>query len=235
MQSGDSPPLPLLEPSDDDRVADAVADERIRVAAELRDGTLQALTGLSLQLASAVRRGGGDADELARLIADADHTLQDELRSLRMFVLELLEEADVRPSDAALGEQMTAMVSRIQRVWGLTVRLDRGEGLASIDARLAREVVRLAQEALVNASRYASAASASVQVHVTAGHVHLRIEQAGRGFAFQGALDNDDLFATRRGPVALKLRVRALGGRMRIQSFEDRAVIEMDIPTGDRA
>ncbi|MHB0964516.1 MAG: hypothetical protein ACYC5V_15055, partial [Gemmatimonadaceae bacterium] len=65
------------EPTADDRIVDAIATERIRVATELRDGALQALTGLSLQLASAIRRAGADADHLLAAVAEDETMLAD--------------------------------------------------------------------------------------------------------------------------------------------------------------
>lgn len=235
MTKRDTPPGFTGDPTADDRVADAVANERIRVAAELREGTLQALTGLSLQLTSAVRGAGTDADQLRGVIAEVEQTLEDELRALRLFVLELVEEAEDPPSAPSIVTELAAMVDRVHRVWGIPATLSVG-ALAPIESsHLVRELVRLAQEALVNAARYAHASSARVQVSGDTQTVHLTVEQVGRGFAFEGEMEHDDLFAARRGPVALKLRVRALGGRLRIQSATDRAVVEMEIPTGIKA
>jgi signal transduction histidine kinase len=235
MSKRDTPTGFLGDPSADDRVADAVANERVRVSTELRNGILQALTGLSLQLTSAVRGAGTDADQLRSVIAQVEQTLEDELRALNLFVLELVEEAEDSPLAPSVVTELSTMIDRVHRVWGLPATLSVGAITPLESPRLVRELVRLAQEALVNAARYAHASGAAVQVSADAELVHLTVEQMGRGFAFQGALEHDDLFASRRGPVALKLRVRALGGRMRIQSSADRAVVEMDIPTGIRA
>ncbi|MHB0963634.1 MAG: sensor histidine kinase, partial [Gemmatimonadaceae bacterium] len=207
-----------------------------RVATELRDGALQALTGLSLQLASAIRRAGADADHLLAAVAEAETMLADELRVLRMLVLELTEEAEHAPSSASLTSQLAAMIDRVHRVWGLTTALTVGSTPPVIDSsRLALELVHLVQEALVNAARYAEAKGAAVHVSGGEGVVHLRVEQVGRGFAFHGAMEHEELVTSRRGPVALKLRVRALGGRLRIESSDDRATVQMDIPTGVKA
>jgi two-component system nitrate/nitrite sensor histidine kinase NarX len=235
MTTRDTPASFPGDPSADDRVADAVANERIRVATELRDGTLQALTGLSLQLTGAVRGAGADADHMLGVIAQVEQTLEDELRSLRLFVLELMEEAEDSSRAPSVVTELSAMIERVHRVWGLPATLGVGALVPLESSRLVREVVRLAQEALVNAARYAHAASATVQISGNAETVRLTVEQTGRGFAFHGSLEHDDLFASRRGPVALKLRVRALGGRLRIHSSADRAAVEIEVPTGVRA
>lgn len=236
MRRHDTPPGVPIDPSIEDRIVDAVANERIRVAEELRDGALQALTGMSLQLASAVRRAGVDVDQLRTVIAVAEKTLEDELRALRLLELELVEEAEDSPGNVALVPALAAMIDRVHRVWGLTATLTVGAPLPVVDSpRLVRELVRLGQEALTNAARYADAVGAAVHVHGDDGVVCLRVEQFGRGFAFRGAMEHDELTTSRRGPVALKLRVRALGGRLRIESSSDRASVQMEIPTGVRA
>ena len=234
-QAGAAASPRFAAPSAEDRVADAVANERVRVAMELREGVLQAITGLSLQLASATRGAGADADQLLTVLASTERTLEDELRALRLFVLELVEEAEDAPGTLSLPQELAAMIDRVHRVWGLPATLTIGELTPPDSSRLVRELVRLAQEGLVNAARYAHASSAHVSVSGDAQVVRLRVAQGGRGFAFEGALEHEDLFASRRGPVALKLRVRALGGRLRIQSSKDDAVVEMEIPTGIRA
>ncbi len=236
MSTADTPPRSLPEPSTDDRIMDAVANERVRIAHELNEGVLQQLTGLSLQLTGALRRAGEDAEQMLTAVAGAERMIEDELRVLRLLVLELVEEAEHPPTSASLTSQIAAMTERVYRVWGLTTSLTVGATPPVLDSsRLALELVRLVQEALVNAARYANVKRAAVHVSGGEGIVYLRVEQFGVGFAFQGAMEHDELMAARRGPVALKLRVRALGGRLRIQSTEELAAVEMDIPTGLRA
>jgi signal transduction histidine kinase len=204
MSTTDTPSGSFPEPSTDDRIMDAVANERVRIAHEINEGVLQRLTGLSLQLTGAVRRAGDDAEQMLTAVAGAERLLEDELRVLRLLVLELVEEAEHPPSSASLTSQIAAMLDRVYRVWGLTTSLTVGTTPPVIDsARLALELVRLVQEALVNAARYANVARAAVHLSGGAGVVHLR--------------------------------VRALGGSLRIQSSKELASVEMDIPTGLRA
>ena len=105
----------------DDRVAEALANERARVAAELRDGVVQELTGLSLSLASLVRGAGGASGIPVSAIADADRQLQTQLRTLRLLLLTLGDD----PSESmTFARTVDRLARRVAAIWSLAVTVD---------------------------------------------------------------------------------------------------------------
>jgi signal transduction histidine kinase len=212
----------------DDRVAEALANERARVAAELRDGVVQELTGLSLSLASLVRGAGGASGIPVSAIADADRQLQTQLRTLRLLLLTLGDD----PSESmTFARTVDRLARRVAAIWSLAVTVDVPPDLV-VEEPLADLVRRMVRDALVNAVRYGSVTSADVRMALQEEHLVVTVRQNGSGYPFEGTLEHDDLMASRRGPVALKQQVQLLGGRMRISSRVQGATTEFAVPLG---
>ena len=67
----------------------------------------------------------------------------------------------------------------------------------------------------------------------TAGGGRLVIEDDGRGFGFKGTLTLEQLEASDLGPAVIKERVRAMGGRLAIDSNPGAGVrIDVEWPKG---
>jgi signal transduction histidine kinase len=62
-------------------------------------------------------------------------------------------------------------------------------------------------------------------------HWKFEVDDDGRGFGFAGRLEQAELDVTRKGPVIIKERVRAIGARLAIQSDPGRgARLEVWLP-----
>lgn len=210
----------------------ALSEQRAWIGRELHDSALQALTGVSLRLSAVSRQMDADPVQARKLLADTEQILSDELRELRNLVLELRDDAESAADEAPFEAQLKHLVERLYRVWNISahveVQLER-----ELSPLMAREVKRIVQEALSNAARHGGITEASVAVTWEKGILYVDVTQFGRGFAFEGTLDNDALARSRRGPVSLKSRVRALGGTMTITSSQMHAVVHVEIPTED--
>ena len=220
----------------------AAAEERVRLARDLHDGVLQALTGIALRLEAVRRAEGSDAggaeaagERRPTAIEEVQRLIVQEQRDLRFYIREL------RPDDAGRGgpglePRLGDLAERVRLEWGLEVEVElrgaaAGEGdVAPVPEPLAREVYLLVREALVNAARHGGARSARVRVHPHAAGVAVEVADDGRGFPFAGRYEAPALAAMEAGPRSLRERVEAAGGRLVVESSPRGAHLAMELP-----
>jgi signal transduction histidine kinase len=211
----------------------ALALERARIAREVHDGALQSLTAAGLRLET-IRCQLDDGDQTAAL--DGLHELQATIllqqRELRSFVREL--QTGESANDLGLGDLLTTLAFRIQQEWQLAVKLDTnlqtGRFEASISSELAREIHQIVREALVNTARHTPASLACVSVRLDGDWVRIKVADNGQGFPFRGRFEDVELAEGNLGPVMLRQRIAALGGRLTIDTSDDGATLEISLP-----
>lgn len=208
----------------------AGAIERGRVARELHDGVLQSVNAAILRLDLLRRQAGTDAPSGAEL-GRIQQILTQEVVNLR----ELMEQ--MKPVDIdsrKLVEFLANLVDKFHRETGITSQFVSDVDEVPWRPRVCREVVRIVQEGLVNVRRHSSAHNVVVHLGIQNGHWNLVIDDDGQGFPFAGRLAQSDLDLTRRGPVVIKERVRAIGGSLTVDSAPGRgARLEIAIPSGE--
>jgi signal transduction histidine kinase len=206
----------------------AVLTERVRLARELHDGVLQSLAGTALEL-----------EALRLLVQDAPQAAQDRLRELRnaLAVEQRVLRGFIRrlrPSNPGgregLGARLEALRSQVEQQWGLRVELDAARLSQPIPDELAYELVRIVQEALVNAARHARASVVRVQLVADEREIRILVADDGQGFPFRGRYDLSALDDLHLGPVTLKERVAAQGGSLAIDSTETGSSILVTVP-----
>ena len=217
-------------PADERPPLEALAAERVRLARDLHDGVLQTLTGAALRLEVARQLLGAEPEAASRLLEEVQELLIFEQRELRDFIGDLETERASGPEAAGLDERLARLAERIARLWDLEVALSCRLGERAIPARLAHDLYRLVQEALVNAARHGRASRATVDLQGDGPAIRVSVADNGRGFPFQGEYDFATLTAAKLGPVSLKRRVAALGGRLDIASSAAGARIEVSLP-----
>jgi two-component system NarL family sensor kinase len=161
------------------RALEASLDERRRIAAGLHDGIVQELVAASFAVAAKadVAAGQGDrglTDDLESVAA----TLRDGIGGLRSLLV------DIYPPSLQGSGLAAALRDLARTTVGLGVVTDIDDAVAdTLDATSQEAAYRVAQEALRNASKHASADHVSITLHamdeVTAG---LEIDDDGRGF-----------------------------------------------------
>lgn len=207
------------------------AELRLRTAGELHDGVLQMLTATSLQLEVARRLVKSDPDAAQEVLRRLDEGVRAEQREMRLFVDEMkIEEPLWAEGRLPLAERVDDMLHRISAIWGVETSLACDLPHA-FDAEFERLVLRVIQEAVVNAARHGGAGSVSVRMADEGRAVAIELEDDGHGFPFQGDYSDRELRDQRLGPVSLKRRVRQGGGQMTIRSMPTGSWIRIDFPT----
>jgi PAS domain S-box-containing protein len=191
------------------KVLAAREEEQRRIGRELHDGPLQSLVLLWRKLdAMEVRDsvpGPSVADDALQLAEATADELRRISRALRPSVLDDLGLA------AAIKSEATALARRS----GAAVRFV----LAGEETRLASDVeltlLRVAQEALHNVERHASANKVFVRLAFDHGQVRLVVRDNGQGLVSMPSA-SDLLDAGKLGVVGMQERARLVGGRVEV-------------------
>jgi signal transduction histidine kinase len=161
------------------RAIDASDLERRRIAADLHDGAVQRLAGVSLSLAAAARNlpATEDRERARKAFADSASDTRETIRELRTLLVDIypptLHRSGLR---AALNDLVAPL-----RAAGIGVALDVSDELRLPDDVEAL-VYRVAQEALRNSRAHGKPSAVRVTVQADAGRAWLEILDDGRGF-----------------------------------------------------
>ena len=212
------------------RIVEAQEAERTRLAQEIHDGPAQALSNAIFQLDYLERIGATDpAAATAELPALRD-LLRRDLGEVRDVIHQLRPAALDQGLDAAIEDA----AERVRRLANVIVSLEFDAPEDALDARQRTVALRVAQEALHNIRKHASASTIVVATSVADDGWSLEIRDDGRGF---------DVGATaargRRnfGLQFMRERAELIGARLDVRSRPDggtvvRLVIPTDAPTG---
>ena len=193
--------------------------ERGRWARELHDQTLQALGGLRVLLATALRRD--DAEEHERAMRQAIEDIELETDNLRAMI------SDLRPSlldDLGLRPAIEALLER-RRETGLEIaeELSLPEAATPLEPELETTVYRLIQEALTNIAKHAGAATVHVALRVDDEQVEVEVRDDGIGF-------DPDARTSGFGLAGMRERVYVAGGSLELCSGADGTTVRARMP-----
>ncbi len=186
------------------RAVEASADERRRIAADLHDGVVQDLAGISYSLSAAAENVDSTASpELRSTIDEAALGTRESMRQLRSLLVEI-HPPNLRA--AGLEAALTDLLSQLD-AQGVETALEVEDGPPLPDD-VEQLFYRAAGEALRNTRKHANAHRVDVTVCRRNGSARLEVVDDGRGFATEG------LEASRaEGHVGLSL-VEELASRM---------------------
>jgi PAS domain S-box-containing protein len=217
------------------RVADDLAEaqrrrveiqeaERLHLARELHDSTVQQLLGISYQLVAARRRAvgerhgdGPDSDGLVPVLEATRQEVLSVVTQLRGLI------GGLRPAgleEFGLTAALEGYVARLQREGSAEMPAIECELAASgtlLPQPVAFCLFRAAQEALRNALQHAAAQRIVVALSLPSGEAVLRVSDDGRGFKVPARLSmlaRSDHF----GLIGIAERVAVAGGQISIRS-----------------
>jgi signal transduction histidine kinase len=209
----------------------AAGEERVRIARELHDGVLQSLTAASLQAQRARQLATTSPKEAERRMAMVEETILAEQQALRIAIEDLKPDAIKEASAVDIVPRIREVSMRVARQWDVRAHLNLQRDIPAMPRKLAHEITRMVQEALVNAIRHGAAKEVTVTCITMGADVALAISYVGRGFAgFQGRHGLESLNRMKVGPRTLKERVSAVGGSLEIESGDTGARVELRIP-----
>ena len=205
----------------------AGAAERARFARELHDGAVQSLIAVEMQVDVIRRQAEADrpiTGELGRI----QGLLREEVLKLR----ELMQQMKAIDVDAQrLLGVLNDTVERFQRETGISARFVTDIEDLDMPQRVCRELLRIVQEGLVNVRKHSGARHALVRLGCNRERWHLTIEDDGKGFAFTGRYNQEQMEEVGRGPMIIKERVRLIAGELTVESSPGQGSrLEVTIP-----
>ena len=183
-------------------------DERIRLARELHDDTIQSLIALQQRVELTHKALGKDPALANARLDELKNLLTDSLASVRGYVRDLrptyLEELGLIPALEMLAREARASFQII----GEETRLDAERELA---------LYRIAQEALRNVAKHARAQTIALTLTFDAREVAITIEDDGVGFS---APDAPTTYARAGhfGLMGMQERAQLFGGNVYVKS-----------------
>lgn len=187
-------------------------EERRRLARELHDGIGQNLTALKHRLSLLADQAAADPllqAGLQEAIATCHRSLAETRELSRLLRPQVLDDLGLEAALGWLGRTLGESA-------GLPIDV-RADALPALDGDLQTLVFRVAQEALANVVRHASAKRAWIKLAVSAGHLVLEVGDDGRGFDVVAALERSSRGES-TGLGGMRDRVSLHGGRLQVES-----------------
>ncbi|WP_347269565.1 PAS domain S-box protein [Trichocoleus sp. FACHB-90] len=188
----------------------SILEERNRMAREIHDTLAQAFTGILIQVDAATQVLVDDAEAtLAHLdtIEELARTgLTEARRSVTALRPQLLEEGDLSTAFERLVNQM--------RVATYTALIYSVEGIAyALPAEVENHLLRIGQEALTNAIKYASANEIRIELVYEDAQCRLQVKDDGQGFGVVGIPMSGGF-----GLLGMSERAERIGAQLAIES-----------------
>jgi len=157
----------------------AILEERTRIGMDLHDGVIQSIYAVGLTLESTrLALPDGNVDEVSTLLNTAIEGLNDAIRDIRNFIL------DLRPRRFAgdVHQGLAQLVREFQANTMVPASVHVPDRLEGLSLPLGRAIFLTTQEALANVARHARAGKVDVSLNCTTDRITLTIRDDGRGF-----------------------------------------------------
>jgi signal transduction histidine kinase len=195
--------------------ASLLENERARVARELHDGVVQALIALEMRLDVAKRTIASSPRHAADEVTQVQQQLREQVVEIRSLMQRLRSpQVDQRRLIPFLSE----ITERFRVTTGIKARFVPAVEEVHLPSQVCHELARVANEALVNVRKHSGAQNVEVSLGTSRDAWTLSVEDDGRGFEFAGRLTGPALEFGEIGPVVIRERVRAIGGKLAIDS-----------------
>jgi two-component system, NarL family, sensor histidine kinase DevS len=187
----------------------AILEERTRIGMDLHDGVIQSIYAVGLTLESIRLELPEDSDESVQLLDTAIDGLNDAIRDIRNFIL------DLRPRhfSGELSQGLARLVREFQANTMVPVTMTVAQNLEGLPATTARAIFLTTQESLANVARHARAENVTLTLVRSDSAVTLVIGDDGQGFTM---LDEDRQVG--HGLANMQARADGLGGTFRLRS-----------------
>jgi signal transduction histidine kinase len=200
----------------------AILEERTRIGMDLHDGVIQSIYAVGLTLESTRLILLDNAGESAQLLDSAIEGLNDAIRDIRNFIL------DLRPRrfSGDLSQGLARLVREFQANTMIPVSMTVSQQLGNLPTTLARALFLTTQESMANVARHARASNVTLTLMRSDSAVTLAINDDGLGF---DPYDNSQQVG--HGLANMQARSDGLGGEFRIHSAPGKGTtITMRLP-----
>lgn len=189
-----------------------VLAERARVGRELHDTLLQGLAALMLQINDLASSTDMPAQSMREHLRRLRQQLQREIKDARQAIWDLRSSLDETTDLATAIRGVAAQVLSSRSTRFELVSMGTAHAL---DTRQRLHLVRICQEALINAVRHGSPTSIRVELRYMPGSVTLRVVDDGCGFDMDAPTFN---LADHWGLIGMNERAQQLGAKLRVIS-----------------
>lgn len=204
---------------------------RLRLARELHDGILQALTAARLKLRGAAATATGAQRQK---LVDITNLLDEEQRRVRLFVDASRNEDQVgrdSPQTKSAVSDLKALATHLEKLWNCAIELRMPERKAEIPSVLHPPLNAIIAESVANAVMHGRAKKIAVTVGKTGGSLSLTIKDDGKGLPKRrGRFAHDRLVAENIGPNSLRARVTELGGQICLATSQRGVELQIELP-----
>jgi signal transduction histidine kinase len=207
----------------------AGGEERRDLARAVHDGSLQSLITAGLELELLRRDLGADlsARGLER-IARVQAIVADQVLETR-DLLQSVKHRDLDPE--RFFEHLENIVSRFRDSTGMDVRLLCDAATVECGPRTCRELADVLREALVNVRKHAQARSVRIRLSAAGDTYRIVVVDDGRGFDFEGRLNDEELDRQRLGPLSIRERLKGIGAGLVVESRPGQgSTLEITVP-----
>jgi signal transduction histidine kinase len=188
----------------------AIVEERSRIGMDLHDGVIQSIYAVGLMLESARLEMYDEPEEADQSVRLAIAGLNDAIRDIRNFIL------DLRPQrfSGDLNQALARLIREFQANAMIPVRFSaQASTLSALAPAVARTIFLTTQEALANVARHARAEQVTVEIWQEPEMAILCIEDDGVGFNV-----SQQSQAVGHGLANMRARAEELNGIFIIQS-----------------
>ena len=201
-------------------------EEHQRIAEDLHSSTAQHLTAMALHLMS-LKSMMTKSPGTAQTIEDIETSLKEATRELRSFSY-LLHPMEVQRDGLfpTLQRYLDGFAMRTR----LQARIQASSYIDDIPLLLQEALMRVAQEALTNTYRHASASKVIVKFSRVRRRLHLVIRDDGRGFPRDQHTGRGDLPRLGVGIPGMRARVRQFGGTLDIRASTRGTFVHAVVP-----
>jgi signal transduction histidine kinase len=156
---------------------DLILAERSRIARELHDTLIQGFSGITMAMQALAARlpPNDERHTLEQIVADAGTSLREARRSLSGLRNRPGEAADLAAAIAQASRQLT-------EANGIRLRLKLDTAESALPPEVEYNLLRITQEAVLNAVKHSGARSLVVALERTATRVRLLVKDDGAGF-----------------------------------------------------
>jgi two-component sensor histidine kinase len=206
-----------------------VFEERTRLAREIHDTLAQGFVGISHQLDAMAIVINGDLDSARQHLNHARKMVRHSLTEARRSMM------DLRTTELQ-GQDLPVALEAAARRWVAGSRVDVRVNVLSVQCKLSADreqnLLRIAQEAVANAVKHATANVIWLELTLEKDLLKLRVKDDGKGFE---PLNTFSVSGGHFGIVGMRERAERLGGKFNLASQPGSGTqVEVSVPIASR-